>query len=116
LKATAKFDVFHLWQQLLNTNIQEKTAIFEQAATLWSQHPAPVLTALSSWTKAFCARRELFADDDGARDAFQQHLAQFLDALWQTTSEKNLDREIQNWLKLAAFVIRNRTIKLGGQP
>jgi CRISPR-associated protein Cmr2 len=116
LKATAKFDVFHLWQQLLNTKIQEQTAIFEQAATLWSQHPAPVQTALSSWTKAFCARRELFANDDSARDAFQQHLAQFLDALWQTTSEKNLDREIQNWLKLAAFVIRNRTIKLGGQP
>ncbi len=116
LKATAKFDVFHLWQQLLNTKIQEKTAIFEQAATLWSQHPAPVPTALSSWTKAFCARRELFANDDSARDAFQQHLAQFLDALWQTTSEKHLDREIQNWLKLAAFVIRNRTIKLGGQP
>lgn len=116
LKATAKFDVFHLWQQLLNTNSPEKTAIFEQAATLWSQHPAPVPTALPSWTKAFCARRELFADDDGARDTFQQHLAQFLDALWQTTLEKNLDREIQNWLKLAAFVIRNRTIKLGGQP
>ena len=116
LKATAKFDVFHLWQQLLNTNIQEKTAIFEQAATLWSQHPAPVPTALPFWTKAFCDRRELFADDDDARDAFQQHLAQFLDALWQTTLEKNLDREIQNWLKLAAFVIRNRTIKLGGQP
>lgn len=115
LKATAKFDVFHLWQQLLDVNIQVDSAIFEQAATLWSQHPAPVKAALAPWTKAFCIRRELFADDDAARDNFQQHLAEFLNALWQTTLEKNLDREIQNWLKLAAFVIRNRTIKLGGQ-
>ena len=115
LKSTAKFDSFHLWQKLLNVNSQVGSAIFEQAATLWSQHPAPILPALESWTKAFCQRRDLFAGDDEAREEFQQHLAKFLDALWQTTSEKELDREIQNWLKLAAFVIRNRTIKLGGQ-
>jgi CRISPR-associated protein Cmr2 len=30
------------------------------------------------------------------------------------TEEKNRDSEIQNWLKLAAFVKRNREIKLGG--
>lgn len=114
-KSTAKFDVFHLWQQLLDVNSQVGSAIFEQAATLWSQHPAPILPALASWTTAFCQRRDLFAGDDKAREEFQQHLAEFLAALWRTTSEKELDREIQNWLKLAAFVIRNRTIKLGGQ-
>jgi CRISPR-associated protein Cmr2 len=115
-KSTAKFDVFHLWQKLLDVNSQVGSAIFEQAATLWSQHPAPILAAIESWTKAFCQRRDLFAGDDKAREEFQQHLAEFLNALWQTTSEKELNREIQNWLKLAAFVIRNRTINLGGQP
>jgi CRISPR-associated protein Cmr2 len=115
LKATAKFEVFHLWQQLLSLNSQVDNAIFEQAATLWSQHPAPILPAIESWTKAFCQRRELLAGNDAARDEFQQHLAQFLDALWRTTPGKEPDQEIQNWLKLAAFVIRNRTIKLGEQ-
>lgn len=115
-KSTAKFCVFHLWQKLLNVNSQVGSAIFEQAATLWSQHPAPISPAIESWTTAFCQRRDLFAGDDKAREEFQQHLAEFLKKLWQRTSEKELDREIQNWLKLAAFVIRNRTIKLGGQP
>jgi CRISPR-associated protein Cmr2 len=115
LKATAKFDVFHLWQQLLTVHSQVDNAIFEQAATLWRQHPAPILSAIDSWAKAFCQRRDLFAEDDTARETFQQHLKDFLYQLWQTTPEKELDREIQNWLKLAAFVIRNRTIKLGGQ-
>lgn len=116
LKATVKFDVFYIWQQLLNINTEINSAIFEQAATLWSQHPAPIPTALEPWTKAFCSRREMFAGDETTRENFQQHLSEFFDALWQTTPENNLDREIQNWLKLAAFVIRNRTIKLGGQP
>jgi len=32
---------------------------------------------------------------------------------WLTTSDKSVGDEIQNWLKLAAFVLRNREIKLG---
>ncbi len=115
LKATTKFDVFQLWQQLINTQTEENSAIFEQAASIWSQHPAPISTAIQPWTKAFCSRREMFKGDEEARGQFQQQLANFLEDLWQTTLENNRDREIQNWLKLAAFVIRKRTIKLGGQ-
>jgi hypothetical protein len=39
-----------------------------------------------------------------------------LTALWQTSpdSDQERDREIQNWLKLAAFVLRKREIKLKG--
>jgi CRISPR-associated protein Cmr2 len=114
LKATAKFKAFHLWQQLINNQTEENSAIFEQAATIWSQHPAPVKTAIEPWTKAFCSRREMFAGDELTRDIFQQNLAKFLEALWQTTLANKQDQEIQNWLKLAAFVIRKRTIKLGG--
>lgn len=116
LKATAKFDIFHQWQQLLNGNCKIESAIFEQAATIWSQHPAPIPAALESWTKAFCDRRDLFKGDDTAKDKFRQSLKNFLDTLWQTTPTQDLDREIQNWLKLAAFTLRNRTIKLGEQP
>jgi CRISPR-associated protein Cmr2 len=112
LKATAKFDVFHLWQQLLTANSQVNSAIFEQVATLWSQHPAPTLPAIKPWTIAFCARRDLFKTDSTAKTKFQQRLSEFLDALWRTTPAKELEREIQNWLKLAAFVLRKRDIKI----
>lgn len=118
LKATSKFDVFHQWQMLLNTYIKARDitpALFEQAVQLWIQHPAPIPLAIEPWTKAFCARRELFNDNDATKNKFQQHLAQFLNALWLTTSDKSVSDEIQNWLKLAAFVLRNREIKLGGQ-
>lgn len=121
LKATSKFEVFNQWQLLLKAAEQtqqraELPALFEQAAQLWSQHPAPVPAAIQPWTKVFGDRRDLFKGDDSAKGKFQQQLADFLDAMWQTTPKKALDREIQNWLKLAAFVLRKRqiNISLGG--
>ncbi|WP_289793230.1 type III-B CRISPR-associated protein Cas10/Cmr2 [Chlorogloeopsis sp. ULAP01] len=119
LKATTKFQVFHQWQKLtLKPFSQEDkgldAAIFEQAASLWSQHPAPLKEAITPWTKAFCDRRDQFQGDEVAKNQFQQYLAEFLGALWETTSEIDRDSEIQNWLKLAAFILRNRDIKLGG--
>ncbi|AFZ61248.1 type III-B CRISPR-associated protein Cas10/Cmr2 [Anabaena cylindrica FACHB-243] len=112
LKSTAKFDVFHQWQQLIKGDLD--SAIFEQAASLWSQHPAPSQEAIKPWTKLFCDRRDQFQTDKTAKEQFQIALADFLTALFSTTQTKNLDTEIQNWLKLAAFVKRNRHIKLGG--
>ncbi|MEH2410146.1 type III-B CRISPR-associated protein Cas10/Cmr2 [Nostoc sp.] len=116
LKSTAKFDVFREWQKLI-TDKELDSAIFEQAASLWSQHPAPSREAILPWTKAFCDRRDQFQGDDTAKQQakqqFQRNLADFLQALFLTTKEKDLDNEIQNWLKLAAFVKRNRDIKRG---
>ena len=81
----------------------------------WAEHPAPIEDAINPWTKAFCSRRDFFTDDE-IRDSFQEKLASFLEDLWMTTETekdgKNLDKEVQNWLKLAAFVIRNREIKI----
>jgi CRISPR-associated protein Cmr2 len=115
LKSTAKFDVFHQWQNLTsNPSLQTEAAIFEQASTLWSQHPAPVIEAILPWTRAFCDRRDQFLGDELAKKDFQDALSEFLKTLWDMTEEKNRDSEIQNWLKLAAFVKRNREIKLGG--
>ncbi|MBG0742547.1 MAG: type III-B CRISPR-associated protein Cas10/Cmr2 [Cylindrospermopsis raciborskii KL1] len=112
LKSTAKFDVFHEWQQLITNDLE--SAIFEQAASLWSQHPAPSLEAIVPWTRLFCDRRDQFQNDQDATKDFQQKLAEFLKALFITTEPKELDNEIQNWLKLAAFVKRKRDIKVGG--
>ncbi|MBD1215509.1 MAG: type III-B CRISPR-associated protein Cas10/Cmr2, partial [Dolichospermum circinale Clear-D4] len=130
LKSTAKFDVFSEWQQLITNDLE--SAIFEQAASLWSQHPAPSLEAIVPWTKAFCDRRDQFQNDEDAKKEFQKQLADFLTALFITSltvcdksnqqSEipstqtkpicvgysESLDNEIQSWLKLAAFVKRNR--------
>jgi CRISPR-associated protein Cmr2 len=139
LKSTAKFDVFSEWQQLITNDLE--SSIFEQAASLWSQHPAPSLEAIVPWTKAFCARRDQFQNDENSilKTKFQKQLADFLTALfitYLTDSDKSnrrletastqtkttcvgysegLDNEIQSWLKLAAFVKRNRDIKVGGE-
>jgi CRISPR-associated protein Cmr2 len=139
LKSTAKFCVFHQWQQLITNDLE--SAIFEQAASLWSQHPAPSLEAIVPWTKAFCDRRDQFQNDENSKlkTDFQKQLANFLTALFITSltvgdksnqqSEipstetkpicvgysESLDNEIQSWLKLAAFVKRNRDIKVRGE-
>ena len=136
LKSTAKFDVFFEWQQLITNDLE--SSIFEQAASLWSQHPAPSLEAIVPWTKLFCDRRDQFQNDKDEKEDFQEKLANFLTALFITSltdSNKStrrleiastqtkptfvgysegLDDEIQNWLKLAAFVKRTRHIKLRG--
>jgi CRISPR-associated protein Cmr2 len=125
LKATAKFDVFNQWRSLLNfkfilKNAQENSevslvsALFEQAAYVWSQHPAPVSEAIDAWIQAFCNRRHIFNGQDNAKVEFQLYLKKFLTVLWQTTQKQDCDLEIQNWMKLAAFILRNRQIKLGG--
>ena len=112
LKSTAKFDVFYQWQQLIMS--ESDSAIFEQAASLWSQHPAPIFGAILTWTQVFCDRRDQFQNNEPAKTKFQENLANFLKALFLTTQSKELDNEIQSWLKLAAFMKRNRDIKLGG--
>jgi len=114
LQATSKFDVFHQWQKLAAIDLD--SAIFEQAATIWSQHPAPMYEAIEPWTNAFCSRREALKGDELMQKQFQELLTQFLQGLWQTTeSGTECELQINNWLKLAAFLIRNRSIKLGGR-
>lgn len=129
LNSTAKFDVFDQWKSLLNfkqmhPQVDFDPALFEQAAEIWRQHPVPFLqdsadpfAAIDPWTQAFCERRELFKGEgrEQAKQDFQQALANYLKALCLTTEEKDRDREIQNWLKLAAFTLRNRDIKIGGE-
>jgi len=112
LKSTAKFCVFHKWQKLITH--EAPSAIFEQAASLWSQHPAPHQEAIAPWTKVFCDRRDEFQNNETAKKEFQQNLADFITQLFSTTKHEQLDSEIQSWLKLAAFVKRNRDITLGG--
>ena len=122
LKASSKFDVFDQWRSLLTAlslspspiiaRRELSAALFEQAAQVWKQHPAPLREAIELWTKAFCDRREQLKNDQVGE--FQQHLARFLDDLWIATSQPNRDTEIQNWLKLAAFVLRKRDIQIGG--
>lgn len=110
LKATCKFDTFQHWQTLLAVPKIEP-ALFEQAATVWEQHPAPE-GAIPAWCVAFCDRREKLTDN---KDEFRGVLTQFLEELWKTTDEKDCDREIKNWLKLAAFMLRKRDIKVNSQ-
>ena len=111
LKSTAKFDVFYQWQKLLELNLD--ASIFEQAATIWEQHPAPVKEAIFPWTKAFCSRRENLSEKQ--TEQIQKELGNFLDSLWQTTENtpEVLNEAINNWLKLAAFMTRKREIKIG---
>lgn len=110
LKATCKFNTFAKWQVLLAVPKIEP-ALFEQAATVWEQHPIPMYEAIDAWATAFCDRREKLTDN---KEKFCKVLTQFLEKLWNTTQEKDRDREVQNWLKLAAFMLRKREINIGG--
>ena len=111
LTSTIKFKVFDLWRSLLDSNIE--SSIFEQAATLWSQHPAPAAEgAIASWTGVFCDRREVFQGSEESKEEFQRKLGEFITALRESTEEEKMDVELQNWLKLAAFTIRNSEIKI----
>jgi len=118
LKATSKFMVFNQWRSLLEVSVtceQETSlpALFEQAAQVWEQHPAPMPEAILPWATAFCDRRDLFQEDEVLKQQFRDALTSCLQDLWNRTPEKDRDREIQTWLKLAAFILRNRHIKLG---
>jgi len=114
LEATAKFGVFDRWRSLLEFSDLD-AALFEQVATVWSQHPVPHRGAIEPWTFAFCDRRDAFAGDEGKRDEFGAALREFLGALWDTTPDGDRDAAVRNWLKLAAFVRRHRNIKWGGE-
>lgn len=127
LASTAKFAAFKQWRSLLllvNTISELDSALFEQAAQVWEQHPAPISDAIEPWVKSFCERRDLFKGEDAAKKQkkheFCQCLTDLLRELWQTAQHddnpqkqaKQRDREIQNWLKLAAFTLRNRDITI----
>jgi CRISPR-associated protein Cmr2 len=109
--STAKFDVFNSWRTLLDK--AEKSdldaAIFEQAATVWAQHPAPTKEAIEPWCRAFCSRREAL-NNDTIRLDFQNVLRKFISDIIDRTQAQDRDEEISNWLKLAAFILRRREI------
>ncbi|MGK7886906.1 MAG: type III-B CRISPR-associated protein Cas10/Cmr2, partial [Crocosphaera sp.] len=110
LQATTQFDVFYQWKQLIELDLANpiEPSLFEQAAQLWEQHPAPFVEAIKPWTMAFCSRRQGLQRDD--EEHFQNQLEKTLTAIYTNTTEPP-DNEIKNWLKLAAFVLRNRYIK-----
>jgi CRISPR-associated protein Cmr2 len=116
LKATAKFEVFNEWRSLLTLNPTPDPALFEQAAQVWEQHPVPVPEAIGVWANAFCDRRDVFSNKPEAKQLFHDQLTQFLNSLWVSTEDdvKVRNAEVNNWLKLAAFVLRKREIKIGG--
>ncbi len=114
LSSTSKFKVFECWKQLLKMSeiLKLDSLLFEQAATVWGQHPAPNLTAIDPWCRAFCDRREALKNNEEIRKNFHDSLVNFLTKLMQYTQRTELDLEVKNWLKLAAFTLRRRHIEL----
>jgi CRISPR-associated protein Cmr2 len=123
LKATAKFKVFDQWRKLLEFGLD--SAIFEQAGQLLQAHPIPTEKAIALWTKAFCQRREKLNLDEEKANQFQQQLSNFFSLIWETNKldsnqdqqdilkmETYRDQQLINWLKITAFVIRNREIQI----
>ena len=120
LSSTAKFTVFNYWRKLLEivnelaSKLQLDALLFEQAAIVWEQHPVPNIAAIKPWCRAFCDRRAVFSDDTDSRQRFEPVLAEFMTELIKHTQTAALDTEMNNWLKLAAFTLQRRQIKLGG--
>lgn len=120
LKARAKFEAFYPWQKLTNVMMPKMSseyapAILEQVAAIWEQHPAPQPEAIDQWMNGFSQRRKLFAVND-IPENFNNKLANFLQKICQTAAAKEREGEIENWLKLGAFLLRSRYIKFGGRP
>jgi CRISPR-associated protein Cmr2 len=117
LASTSKFKVFKCWRKLLEISkkLELDALLFEQVATVWAQHPAPDLTAIDPWCRAFCDRREALKNDKEISQIFRDALVNFLTKLMQYTQPAELDAEVKNWLKLAAFTVRRRHIELGGE-
>lgn len=120
MKTTAKFERFQEWRQLLNLQQDHPDifdpALFEQAAMIWEQHPAPSQEAIEPWTNAFCSRRDAFsAEEEGPRQSFQTTLVQWLTGMYESFAEQSRHQEIRFWLKLAAFTLRKRKISCGGE-
>jgi CRISPR-associated protein Cmr2 len=115
LKATAKFEAFQQWQKLIDNNRDLEDAIFEQAAIVWDKHPAPTVDAIEIWCRAFVERRQIFEGNDEPKEQFCSDLQQFIGIMHQLNLQDNIDAQICNWLKLAAFTIRRRKIQLGGE-
>ena len=122
LVSTCKFDTFDKWKDLLDFDWkllgqkQDQSSLFEQAAQLWEQHPAPTLEAVPDWARLFCSRRDLFRGESEQKDRFQAKLVEFIQHFWQHSLPAQpaaWDLAIKNWFKLAAFVLRNRTVELG---
>lgn len=119
LQATSKFSSFATWKDLLDfdwkllNKVEDQSSLFEQAAQLWEQHPAPTRDSISDWATLFCARRDLFKQDPDYKQDFRDIFVKFLQQLWDTTQRQQYDEQVKNWLKLAAFLLRNRHIKLG---
>lgn len=121
LSATAKFTVFNYWRKLLATvnqmapKLQLDALLFEQAATAWEQHSVPNIAAVKPWCRAFCARRAVFEQNTDSRQNFEQVLGEFMTELINNTQSAELDAEMRDWFKLAAFTLRRRKIELRGE-
>lgn len=114
LRATAKFKAFQTWQSLVKQaeRLDLEPALFEQAAQLWQDHPAPEEEAIAPWVALFCKRREGLKGDLAPED-FQDYLRRYLTTQWTTTeSGEAIITMTSNWLKLAAFVLRKRKIEV----
>ena len=117
LVSTSKFEVFNQWRSILTLIDNLEPALFEQAASVWQQHPVPVKAAIEPWVTAFCDRRDFFAGEEEAKKQFSEAFNHWLETLWDTTPDDPKQRQdgIVNWLKLAAFILRKRHIKLPGE-
>lgn len=118
LTATTKFEVFNQWRQLLDLlepynpdfDPSRFTAFFEKAAQEWQTHPAPVEAAIAPWTTLLCLRRDGWPSGGIQPEQLEVPLQQFLNHLWQASLDSERDRSIVTWLKLTAFVLRQRHI------
>ncbi|MGL5510944.1 MAG: hypothetical protein ACRC2J_00465 [Microcoleaceae cyanobacterium] len=104
------------WQKLIEKMSGIEPAIFEQAAITWEQHPALVKESIAPWVNTLCERREKLINDQELLIKFKDALRTFLENWWDSPEAgPQLDQEVKNWLKLAAFVLRQRNIKIPDQ-
>ncbi len=108
LKATAKFETLDTWRQLISLDLT--SSIFEVTSEYLKNYPIPTKQAILPWIRAFSERRTNL--EKTKLSEFQVKLADFVESMWNKSPSENFTEETSNWLRLAAFVIRNREIKI----
>ncbi len=113
LSATCKMEVFAYWSDLLDTLPQltdKLPSLFEQAGELWHQYPCVDDKAIVPWIRAFIDRRDIFHANKADKVQLIDALYLFIHSIWTNTSTADRNREVKNWLRLAAFCLRKRQI------
>lgn len=111
--ATALLETFTLWRSIVQSSHPFKPILLEQLAHFWSNSPS-CCQELDIQMKEFCDRYTFFRYNPESKYIFEAVVFQFLQHLYKDkrlssfSLSNSFPLEVQNWLDLAVFLLRQR--------